>query len=728
MTATVLTSPALTDMFSSMYSPFGEGDDIKDMDPTPRGSNEPWRLTPSMLDPNSFAFHSFANQPPGYYTPTPGGTNTIYHHQAGDLHTPSGLTMGLGTPLSLPTSEGALHAAQQSAAPVGSFSALAPLGFQNTNPFAVHHQHQPQHHQHHPQSAGGFAPHQFHHAEPGFHPMDQHHDHHTMGDLQSADVEMHEQSPGLTFPTHAFGTALRAPMSPNGEKYVVPALLRLADEEVLSLNDVCSFRFHATLNAPTAMIKHADEIPVTYLNKGQAYSVSVVDTSPQQAPALSTVPPRYRTFVRISFEDAQQRQRPAACWQLWKEGRGTNEAHHRGGRLQAVEFVDPAQGGGGEVAGRPRLELESASFDGFCVTWSPPPNAPAECAIPLRFNFLSTDFSHSKGVKGIPVRLCAKTEQLVVQSPTAGSANPTPETCYCKVKLFRDHGAERKLANDIQHVKKSIDKLKQQIAQLESGMKDFGKRKRSSSGSKAVTTSAVSRPGKVLKHKRTWSMSSATSDAAVNARPAPEEDLHIKLQTLTDMFTSTRPASVLYLRGEELDDPDLHPVTLGSGGDISGADLSRINTLESSMGWGDRQASATRTSSIVSPTPSNRSMQSGDEGLGSRRESGFQRPTPFRPLSRVSSNEWRNMGQTATGDIVGVLPSSAGAQQYDHPVRLPKRSVSSDQQANLAGWIEAVGVDSGYQPPPERAVKPGKSSFPDHRASTIEMTKANGLW
>lgn len=38
------------------------------------------------------------------------------------------------------------------------------------------------------------------------------------------------------------------------------------------------FRFQTTLNAATAMIKQADETPITYLNKGQAYSLSVVDT------------------------------------------------------------------------------------------------------------------------------------------------------------------------------------------------------------------------------------------------------------------------------------------------------------------------------------------------------------------------------------------------------------------------------------------------------------------
>lgn len=211
MTATILSSPALTDMFASMYSPFPEGDDIKDLDPTPRGSHEPWRFTPSMLDPNSFAFHSFANQPPGYYTPTPGGTNTLYHHQAGDLHTPSGFTMGLGTPLSLPTSEGALHAAQQSTAPIPGFTAMASHTFQNSNPFAMHQQ--PQHHQN-----TTFAPHQFHHPDPSFHQLEAHSDHQQLSAIPNTDVEMHERSPGLTFPTQSFETALRPPPFQSSEQ------------------------------------------------------------------------------------------------------------------------------------------------------------------------------------------------------------------------------------------------------------------------------------------------------------------------------------------------------------------------------------------------------------------------------------------------------------------------------------------------------------------------------
>jgi hypothetical protein len=80
---------------------FADLDDTKDPDITPKPMADSWRLTPSFMDPNSYAFTSFANQPPGYYTPTPGGINTLYHSQAGDLHTP-GMGMHLGTPLSMP--------------------------------------------------------------------------------------------------------------------------------------------------------------------------------------------------------------------------------------------------------------------------------------------------------------------------------------------------------------------------------------------------------------------------------------------------------------------------------------------------------------------------------------------------------------------------------------------------------------------------------------------------
>ncbi|KAI9788087.1 MAG: hypothetical protein M1816_007219 [Peltula sp. TS41687] len=617
-----------------------EQEEVKDHDPTPRGVHEPWRFTPSLLDPNSFAFTSFANQPPGYYTPTPGGTNTLYHSQAGDLHTPS-MGIGVGTPLSLPTTESGVHVGSTVDLHGFTHPPLPSTHFQTFNPFAAQTSFAPSHFQTDPtatyesmDATGAVSP--------------------TGGAPGAPDTEMQEQSPTMNFPS-TFDTSTSAPIIPQATE---------------------RFRFHVTLNAPTAMIKSTDEIPVTYLNKGQAYSISIVDSAPPPSHLEQT---KYRTYIRISFEDEQQRQRPAACWQLWKEGRGINEAHQRGGKLQAVEYVEP-NSTTEEENKTPAVEVESASFDGFAVRWTAAPGGTADCTVAVRFNFLSTDFSHSKGVKGIPVRLCAKTQVIpTLPSPLLEA----PEVCFCKVKLFRDHGAERKLSNDVAHVKKTIDKLKQQIAQAESGMKDFGKRKRSTST--AVKIAASGRPGKVLKHKRTWSMSSASSSGG---RAAAEEDLHLKLATMQDMFTSTRPVSVLFLRGEDPDDPDAHPVQLPS----EPASLSRVNSGDGGI-WDRRQSvtasQTTGPSAMVSPASSS-------SGHGFRAPTAMQSP-------RQTQAEWALFQAIPPAAVHSSNPQHL-ASPPDQPVKVPK--VDSGDNDGLSGWIEALGVDSSYRPPPERPIKP----------------------
>ncbi|KAJ4255010.1 hypothetical protein NW762_009814 [Fusarium torreyae] len=608
-------------------------DAFRDQDPTPRATNDPWRFTPSLLDPNSMSFANFANAPPGYYTPTPGGTNTLFHPQAGDLHTPTlGLGMGLNTPLSMPTSGDSMHpGATQPVMDMSGFQTLQPHQFHHFNPFIQAPPPQP-----------AFAPSSFVHQDTGYETMDQ--DGSPMDSdpseerMSSIGATLQKTTPMMGLQSRQFSSGpLSHPLPASAEK----------------------FRFHSTLNAPTAMIKHADEIPITYLNKGQAYSLSVADTNATMPVAPGT---KYRTFVRVSFEDEQQRARPGVCWGLWKEGRGTNEAHQRGGKLQAVEYVEAGQPAEGDDK-RTRVELESSSFDGFCVTWTPGINGPPEVNIAVRFNFLSTDFSHSKGVKGIPVRLCAKTHPLPCD-PSEPAADANPEICYCKVKLFRDHGAERKLSNDVAHVKKSIDKLKQQIAQAESGLKDFGKRKRSSGAAKV---GEPQRPGKVQKHKRTWSMSSASS-AGGGGRVSMEEDLHFKLQTLQDMFTSTRPVSVLFLRGDEPDDPDLHPVSLPG-------DISPLTKPGEGPNWQARSGRSSVTGSMISPSPSSLSLASQASNIG-------------------AGGQWQNFDSAAGRDM-----SRKGSEQ---PTKINK----DNDDGSLSGWIEALGVDPSYRPPQERNPKP----------------------
>lgn len=618
---------------------FGDQDTSKDQD---SGFGEPddWRFTPSILDTNSFAFASFANHQSSDFGSTPGGTNTVFHNnQAGDLHTP-GMGFQLGTPLSVPNSAGQSDAT--AAIDMHGFHThlLHSQPFQNPSRFT-------------PQQS--YAPSSFIHQDSGYDTME--HPNHAMPAQRSGiDEELPRQSTFMGFP---------ARQSDSVQAHPVPAME--------------SFRYRVTLNAPTAMIKDSDEIPVTYLNKGQAYAVSISD-SMGLGPAAGPI--KYRTVIRISFEDEQQRQRPSACWQLWKEGRGLAESHLRGGKLQAVEYVDPNQGGDEETK-RPRVELEAASFDCFSVTWTPSAgSSSADCSVAVRFNFLSTDFSHSKGVKGIPVRLCAKTEIISSGTPDSPPA-PTAEVCFCKVKLFRDHGAERKLSNDVAHIKKTIDKLNQQITQAENGLKDLGKRKRS-----GADKGGSHRAGKVQKHKRTWSVSSQGS----NGRPPVEEDLHMKLATMQDMFTSTRPVSVLYLKGYEQDDPDVFPVSL-PGEPI---DLTKVGQSDRKTSW-DRKALSESTptnSYIASPSPSSRSMPSDSRPC---EPSSFQKPAPFNSNQQLP-NEWEQqlVRHQFTSTNFSGFPSSNTA------IKVPKGHTDE----SMSNWIEAFEVDPSYKAPAEKPIKP----------------------
>lgn len=180
-------------------------DDSKDHDSTPKPMADTWRLTPSFMDPNSFAFASFANQPPGYYTPTPGGINTLYHSQAGDLHTP-GMGMHLGTPLSMP------HTAQSMQ------SHDSAVEMQHFQPHLVshhHHFHNPFAPQQQPQQQS-FAPSHFlQHHDSGYEAME--HSPHKSPTQQQEDKFMAGaiQTQPISGPTT---TTIPAPIVPGGEK------------------------------------------------------------------------------------------------------------------------------------------------------------------------------------------------------------------------------------------------------------------------------------------------------------------------------------------------------------------------------------------------------------------------------------------------------------------------------------------------------------------------------
>jgi CP2 transcription factor len=419
------------------------------------------------------------------------------------------------------------------------------------------------------------------------------------------------------------------------------------------------------------MTNQADETPVTYLNKGHVYSVLIVDTAP---PMPGSIPVQYRTAIRMSFQDGQQGQAAARHWKLWKDGRRTKDGHQCGGELHGVEYVEEPRVTE-DHGKRARANLESAPLDGFSVLWTPGSGSSADCRIAIRFNFLSTDFTHSKGVKGILTRLCAKTE--VVSPISLHCSQEVPEICFCEVKVFRDHGAERKLSNDIASVKKTINKLKQQISRVDT---TSGKRRRDGSIDTKVTQNG---PNIMRKRKRTWPMSSASPT---------KEDLPFKLQMMQDMLTSTRPGSVLCVRGQEQDDPDLHPVQLKG----ESPDLVKVKP-EESMDWqqriNGRSLNIGGTCTLMSPLLNPCSA-------------------PSRGITASAKAELPTHGRWG-----GVQPiTQIGSElQQSNPQHLPSPpdqlvKVQMPQQDSLGPPARGVGAlesNSSFRYPPERPIKPG---------------------
>ncbi|KAJ5369354.1 CP2 transcription factor [Penicillium cataractarum] len=128
---------------------------------------------------------------------------------------------------------------------------------------------------------------------------------------------------------------------------------------------------------------------------------------------------KYRTFMRVS-EEQGQRVNANALWRLWKDCRGLAEMGKKNRELRAIEYASPNSS---------RRLVGQEFVDGFSVTWTiNPVTGLNECSIPIRFNFLSTDFTIAKGTN-----------------------------------LFRLYGAERKLASDTVNFQKRGQKLTAQI-------------------------------------------------------------------------------------------------------------------------------------------------------------------------------------------------------------------------------------------------------------------------
>jgi hypothetical protein len=429
------------------------------------------------------------------------------------------------------------------------------------------------------------------------------------------------------------------------------------------------------------MIEQANGTPVTYLNKNQTYLVSIAGT---ESPPRGAKPVQYRTSIWVSFQDEQQRRNPAVYWQHWKDVRRMKETRQRGSQLHAITCVETVQPDEDDC-NITKFDLEASFPDGFSVLWASRSDGSGACTIGLRFDFLSTDFSRSKGVQGVLNRLCVKTEILTPISPP--SATEDPEICFCQVQLFRDHGAERKLSNNTALVKKVIKKLKEQIAEPEPRLKEYREMDRARSA--AMYADLITSPGKPIKRKRAMSTSSPSH---AGGRGTTKAELYSKLRAMQNKSISAQPVSVLYLRGASQDDYDPRAVqVIGEHLDLTRREAKKNADWQRSTG--SRSSTIDGASSLISPP------EQGDE------RSGDGSSTIGPPPSHGQWKEFQPMSPAETRQ------HSSNAQRLltppDQPFETQPQAVEKASSGILNGRIEAFEFNLSYRPPPERTVKPG---------------------
>ncbi|KAF9273263.1 grainyhead-like [Linnemannia elongata] len=191
-----------------------------------------------------------------------------------------------------------------------------------------------------------------------------------------------------------------------------------------------NLRFKITLEAQTAAMQRQDETPVTYLNKGQFYTVVLEDTEEYDGDITSV--------IKVTFHDASHRRLAARYWSFWLSQQSNPKV------ARALDIEKASSSG--------MMEVQSKTFDRISFKW----NGKAGAKLMVRFNCLSTDFSRIKGVKGIPLRVHVDT---MTEDDNNGGEH-SMERSFAKIKLFRDKGAERKNKDDHKHLEKMWDKMR----------------------------------------------------------------------------------------------------------------------------------------------------------------------------------------------------------------------------------------------------------------------------
>ncbi|XP_058474474.1 grainyhead-like transcription factor 2b [Solea solea] len=202
-------------------------------------------------------------------------------------------------------------------------------------------------------------------------------------------------------------------------KYHTPA--SLTADDFLFHQERVDFRY--TLDATRSLRQKQGEGPMTYLNKGQFYAVTLNELSTNNR--LRHPISKVRSVIMVVFSEDKNRDEQLKYWKYWHSRQHTAKQRV----LDIADYKESFNTIG---------NIEEIAYNAISFTW----DVNEEAKIFITVNCLSTDFSSQKGVKGLPLMI-----QIDTYSYNNRSNKPL-HRAYSQIKVFCDKGAERKIRDE----------------------------------------------------------------------------------------------------------------------------------------------------------------------------------------------------------------------------------------------------------------------------------------
>ncbi|XP_030638028.1 grainyhead-like transcription factor 2a isoform X2 [Chanos chanos] len=203
-------------------------------------------------------------------------------------------------------------------------------------------------------------------------------------------------------------------------KFRTPATLG-AEEFLYDQSGADSFQY--ALEASCSLRDKPGEDPMTYLNKGQFYGVTLRETSVNKG--LRHPISKVRSVVMVVFGEEKSRDEQLKHWNYWHSRQHTVKQRV----LDIADYKESFSTIG---------NIEEFAYNAVSFTW----DVNEEAKIFITVNCLSTDFSSQKGVKGLPLMI-----QIDTYSYNNRSNRPI-HRAFSQIKVFCDKGAERKIRDE----------------------------------------------------------------------------------------------------------------------------------------------------------------------------------------------------------------------------------------------------------------------------------------